>query len=52
LLPPLRSYAEIGDTVVVVGANNYVELWKEELWKEEKATSDEQVSHIMESLGA
>lgn len=52
LLPPLRSYAEIGDTVVVVGVNNYVELWKEELWKEEKATSDEQASHIMESLGA
>ena len=52
LLSPLRSYAEIGDTVVVVGANNYVELWNEELWKAEKATAEEQASQIMESLGA
>jgi len=48
----LRSYAEIGDTVVVVGANHYVELWNEELWKEEKARAEEQASQIIESLGA
>ncbi len=52
LFSPLRSYAEIGDTVVVVGANNYVELWNEQLWKTEKATAEEQASQIMESLGA
>jgi len=48
----LRIYAEIGDTVVVVGANHYVELWNEELWKEEKARAEEQASQIIESLGA
>ena len=51
LLPfPLRSYAEIGDTVIVVGANNRVELWNEELWKAEKTSSEEQASEIIEEL--
>jgi MraZ protein len=48
----LRSYAEIGDTVVVVGVNNYVELWNEDPWKTEKASAEEQASQIMEDLGA
>jgi MraZ protein len=48
----LRSYAEISDTVIVVGANNYVELWNEELWRAEKASAEEQASQIMEGLGA
>lgn len=48
---PLRNYAEIGDTVVVVGANNYVELWNEELWKVEKASVEEQASQIIENFG-
>lgn len=52
LPPPLRSYAEIGDTVIVVGANHYVELWNEELWKVEEATAEEQASQIIESLEA
>jgi len=49
---PLRSSAEIGDAVVVVGANNYVELWNEELWKVEKASAEEQASQIIEGFGA
>jgi MraZ protein len=49
---PLRSYAEIGDTVIVIGANNYVELWNEDLWKAEKTSAEEQVSQIIESFGA
>ena len=48
---PLRSYAEIGETVIVVGANNYIELWNDELWKVEKASAEEQSSQIIESLG-
>jgi MraZ protein len=48
----LRSYAEIGDTVTIVGVNNYVELWNEEPWKIEKASAEEQASQIMEDLGA
>lgn len=47
---PLRVYAEITDAVVIVGANQYVELWNEDLWKAEKATAEEQASQIMENL--
>jgi MraZ protein len=46
----LRNYAEIGDSVIVVGVNTFVELWDEELWKKEKASSEEQASAIIESL--
>ena len=53
ILPlPLRNYAEIGDTVIVVGTNACVELWDEELWKAEKASAEEQASQIIEGLGA
>jgi len=48
---PLRVYAEIGDTVVVVGVNQTVELWNEDLWKVEKAKAEEQAEQILESLG-
>lgn len=52
ILPlPLRNYAEIDDSVVVVGANNCVELWNEKLWEEEKAADQEQTSQIIESFG-
>lgn len=49
---PLRKYAGIGDTVVVVGANQYVELWNEKAWKQEKEAAEEQATQIMESLGS
>lgn len=48
---PLRTYADIGDTVMVVGANARVELWNEELWRSEAASAGEQVEDIIESLG-
>jgi MraZ protein len=48
---PLRAYAAIADTAIVVGANNRVELWSEEGWKAEQASSEEQASQIIESLG-
>jgi MraZ protein len=48
---PLRAYAGIADTAIVVGANNRVELWSEEGWKAEQASSEEQASQIIESLG-
>jgi MraZ protein len=46
---PLRHYAGIGDTVVVVGANARVELWSEEGWKAEQIAAEEQASQIIES---
>jgi MraZ protein len=47
----LRNYAEIGDSVIIVGANNYVELWNEQLWEAEKTLAEEQKSQIIEGLG-
>jgi MraZ protein len=49
---PLRDYAKIADTAIVVGANNLVELWSEDGWQAEKPSAEEQASQIIESLGA
>ena len=46
----LRQYADIKDELVVVGANNYFELWNREQWELEKASSREQAWQIIESL--
>jgi len=48
----LREYAEIGDAAVVVGANDYFEIWNKELWNSEKALAEEQAWQIIESLEA
>jgi MraZ protein len=45
----LRTYAAIGDTAIVVGANVRVELWSEEGWKAEQTAAEEQASGIIES---
>ena len=47
---PLRDSAEIGDEVVFAGANTYLEIWDKNLWEEEKAVSQQQAWHIIESL--
>lgn len=47
---PLRQYALTDDDVVIIGANNYLELWSKELWEAEKAISQEQAGQIIESL--
>lgn len=49
---PLREYAGIGDTAIVVGANNCVELWCEGEWQTAKTLAEEQASEIIESFGA
>ncbi len=46
----LRQHADIGDELVVVGANNYFELWNKQQWELEKASSREQAWQIIESL--
>jgi MraZ protein len=48
---PLRDYAGIGDTAIVVGANKCVELWSEDEWKAEKTSAEEQASQIIEGFG-
>ncbi len=50
LPPPLRSYADIDEDVVVAGANTYLELWNKEQWESEKTISREQAWQIIESL--
>ena len=46
----LRHYAGIEDEVVIIGANNCLELWNKEQWEAEKADSQEQAWQIIESL--
>jgi MraZ protein len=46
----LRQHAEIVDEVVIVGANNYLEIWNKVHWQEEKNVSREQAWQIIESL--
>lgn len=46
----LREYARIGDELVVVGANTYLEMWNRELWVAEKALAQEQAWQIIEGL--
>ena len=46
----LRDYSCIEDEVIVVGVNNYLELWDKEQWESEKAASQEQAWQIIESL--
>lgn len=46
----LREYARIGDELVVVGANTYLEMWNRELWVAEKTLAQEQAWQIIEGL--
>ena len=48
----LRTYADIGDTAIVVGADNCVELWNKELWEQERTSAEEQRSQLIEDFGA
>ena len=47
---PLRQYAEIGESVVVVGVNNCAEIWSEENWKAESDLMERESWQISESM--
>lgn len=47
---PLRRYAEIGENVVIVGVNNYAEIWSEENWKAESDLMEKEAWQISESM--
>ena len=47
---PLRQYAEIKDTVIIAGVNNYLELWSKESWESEGMLISEQAWQISESM--
>ncbi len=46
----LREHAGIDEEVIVVGANNYLELWNKVAWENEKASSREKVWDIIENM--
>lgn len=51
LPPSLREYAKIGDTAIVAGANNRVEIWNEEEWQAERQVFEEQLPQMIEEFG-
>ena len=48
---PLRQYAEIGENVVIVGANNYAEIWSDKNWIDERDLMEREAWQISESMG-
>ena len=46
----LRQHAEISNAAVVVGVNNYMEIWSKGNWDEEFAQLTDEVWQISESL--
>lgn len=49
---PLREYASINGDAVVVGVNNYLEIWSRDNWAAESATMDEEAWQTAESVEA
>jgi MraZ protein len=47
---PLRTFAGIGEDVVIAGANTCLEIWDKQLWEEEKTNSLAQAWKIIETL--
>ncbi len=50
LPPPLRKYADLKESAIVVGANTHLELWNQENWNREKDHMAEESAQISESL--
>ncbi|MGD9115595.1 MAG: division/cell wall cluster transcriptional repressor MraZ [Dehalococcoidia bacterium] len=46
----LKAHAEIVSEVVVIGADNYIELWNKVRWEEEKEIHQEQAWLLFEGL--
>ena len=46
----LRQYASLSDAVVITGVNTYMELWNKEQWEKEKASSQEEAWHTIETM--
>ncbi len=47
---PLRDSAQVGDDVVIAGANTFFELWNKDLWEAEKSAAREQAWQTIEGL--
>jgi len=46
----LREYAAVNGDVVVVGVNNYLEIWSKGNWEAESATMGEEAAQLAESV--
>jgi len=46
----LRDYARIGEEVVFLGLNKYIEVWDKKLWEEYQKYLHEHISEIAEKL--
>ncbi len=47
LIPPrLREYAGLDDEVVVVGLNDYIEIWSTDTWDDERQEAEEGHAHL------
>jgi len=46
----LRQHAQIEDTAIIVGANNYFEIWDPKLWDPARTSAEEKAYQIIESL--
>lgn len=52
VLPPyLREHGKIGEEVVFLGLNKYVEIWDKKLWEEYQKYLNENIGKIAEKLG-
>ncbi len=47
---PLRQHANITDAAVIIGVNDYLEVWSQQAWEEEKGLSQAQAWNDIESL--
>ncbi|MEW6142011.1 MAG: division/cell wall cluster transcriptional repressor MraZ [Chloroflexota bacterium] len=52
LSPILREHAGIVDSAIVIGQDNYFEVWNPESWRAEHAVSTEQAPENIEKLRA
>lgn len=50
LPPSLRSHAQIKDIAIIVGANEWIELWSPELWNKEWDEAEGQAWPTIESF--
>jgi len=47
----LRDFAKIGEEVVFLGLNKYVEIWDKQAWEEYQKYLNENIGEIAERLG-
>jgi len=46
----LKQYSGVSDRVAVIGLNTYIEIWNYDLWQAEKASSQEESWHTIETM--